>query len=177
MAGLGSNRPGRRSIKLRTDHYPSVDVRELARNFRLDTFVALEGGVQASLAWRPCYFGGSRVYFKCPRCRGLTCILYRYNCQSKCTDQYGCRKCLDMAYPVENEGKLERSVRRNHKAMKRRRYDPSRPHSKPLWMRWPTWKRLSEQFAIDAMAYFADHEKILMLVRRVNSRGIETRCN
>jgi hypothetical protein len=71
-----------------------------------------------------------------------------------------------MVHPVENEGKLERSVRRNHKAINRRNYDPTRPEGKPKWMRWPTWKRLSDQFVIDAMAYFEVHHSIMMRLKR-----------
>jgi hypothetical protein len=166
MERLGSDWAGPPSSKARTDHYPSIDVRQMAREFRLGLYVVLAGGMRVSLEWRTCHFGGARVYFICPRCGGRSCILYRFKIESKRADQYGCQKCLDMTHPVENEGKLERAVRRNHKAINRHYYDPSRPKGKPIWMRWLTWRRLSEQFALDVMCYFDHHEKILMLARR-----------
>ena len=161
----------RTSPRPRTVDYPSIDVRQMARELRLGTNIMLTGGALVRLEWRSCHFGGARVYFQCPRCEGRSCILYEFQSETKCVNQYGCRKCLDMVYPVENEGELQRSVRRNHKAMKRRCYDQSRPHGKPLWMRWPTWRRISDQFAVDAMAYFEDHEKIFLLLKRFNNRG------
>ncbi len=169
MAELLGGCSDRRSTRPRTVDYSSIDVRQMARELRLGTYVMLTGGVLVRLEWRSCHFGGTRVYFQCPRCEGRSCILYRFQIETKCADQYGCRNCLDMAYPVESEDKLERSVRRNHKAIKRRCYDSSRPEGKPLWMRWPTWKRLSDQFAVDAMAYFEDHEKIFMSLRRLDN--------
>jgi hypothetical protein len=70
-----------------------------------------------------------------------------------------------MVHPVENEGKLERSVRRNHKAVNRRIYDPAQPGGKPLWMRWPTWRRLCDRFAVAVASYFEYNEKIMMMTR------------
>lgn len=163
---MGHRRSVGRSSKLRTVDFPYADVRQIARSSSLDTYVILEGGVSASLEWRSCHFGGTRVYFKCPRCGGRACILYRFCVSSNGVDQYGCQSCLDMVHPVENEGKLERACRRNHKAISGRIYDPTRPQGKPLWMRWPTWKRLSDQFKGDVMTYIENHEKILVGLRR-----------
>lgn len=64
---------------------------------------------------------------------------------------------------------MQRSARRNNKAMKRRCYDPSQPQGKPLWMRWPTWRRLSDEFALDVIAYFQAHDKVFVLLRRLDN--------
>jgi hypothetical protein len=133
--------------------------------------------VLVRLEWKPCHFGGIRAYFRCPRCEGRSCILYRFQIETKCADQYGCRKCLDMAYPVENEGELERSVRRNHKALKRRCDDPSRPRGKPLWMRWSTWERLSDKFAVDVRTYFENREQISMILRRLDNTKFHAKAH
>ncbi len=167
MGGLGSGWFEQRSTELRTDEYPAIDVRQLSREFRLENDVLLDSGVVARLEWRPCHFGGYRPYFQCPRCKGRCCILYKYQAEHRGAN-YGCQKCLNMVHPVENEDKLQRSVRRNHKALKRRCYDSSRPEGKPLWMRWPTWKRISDQFAVEAITYFENHEKIFMMLRRLD---------
>lgn len=164
MAGIGSGWFERRSTKMRTDDYPSIDVRHVGCNPRLDGYVVLAGGSLAELEWRPCHFGGYRPYFKCPRCQGRCCILYRCRVDGKSAGSYGCQKCLGMVHPVENEGKLERAVRRNNKAFKRQGYDPTQPEGKPLWMRWPTWRRLSEEVAESVKARFECQEKISMLL-------------
>lgn len=74
-----------------------------------------------------------------------------------------------MVHAVENEGTLERMVRRNNKAFIRQRYDPVQPRGKPLWMRWPTWRRLSDQVADSFMARFEYHDKTIMLLRYLDS--------
>lgn len=164
MAGVGSGWFERRSSRMRTDDYPSIDVRHLRCNSRLDKYVVLTGSTLAVLEWRPCHFGGYRPYFQCPRCQGRCCILYRFRGEGKGYGSYGCQKCLGMVHPVENEGGLERMVRRNNKAFVRQRYDPAQPQGKPLWMRWPTWSRLSEEVAKSAIARFEYHDKMLELL-------------
>lgn len=165
MAGVGSGWFERRSSRMRTDEYPSIDVRHMALNTCLNSYVMLPGGAKTELEWRPCHFGGYRPYFQCPRCAGRCCILYKYRLEGKGVDNYGCQKCLCMVHPVENEGKLERAMRRSNKAYSRQRHNTSQPEGKPLWMRWPTWRRLSEGIATTVMARFEYHKKIIMLLQ------------
>jgi hypothetical protein len=75
---------------------------------------------------------------------------------------------LDLVHPVENEDKLQRAVRRNHKAINRRPYDLTRPNGKPLWMRWHTWKRLSEEFVAAAMVQFEQHHQAIVLLKQLD---------
>jgi len=164
MGGIGSGWHELRSIRSKTDDYPSVDVRVLAREYRLDEGFILAGGVSVDLEWRPCNFGGKRVYFECPRCAGLCCILYRYE-----PKDYACKKCLNLVHPVENEGKLGRTYRRYYKAVDRQNYDSSRPGGKPIWMRWSTWRRLSERFTKTAMERLECDEKMCMLLRQLDN--------
>ena len=168
MAGVGSGWFERRSTKMRTDEYQSIDVRKLECKFGLHEYVVLAGGALAVLEWNPCHFGGYRPYFQCPRCTGRCCILYRLRTDAGSADIYGCQKCLGMVHAVENEGKLERAVRRNNKTFARQRYDSTRPDGKPLWIRWPTWKRLTDQVAESLMARFEYHEKIIKLLRHLD---------
>lgn len=169
MAGVGSGWFERRSTRMRTDDFTFIDVRKLACNFRLDAYVVLAGGALAVLEWRPCHFGGHRPYFQCPRCYGRCCILYRIRNEDKGNVNYGCQKCLGMVHPVENEGKLERAMRRSNKAFNRQSYDVTRPQGKPLWMRWRTWRRLSDHATESARARFKYYEKLTGLLEHFDN--------
>ena len=163
MGGIGSGWYERYSNRSTTEDYPSVDVRVLAREYRLDEGFILASGISVDLEWRPCNFGGKRVFFECPHCAGICCILYRYEPKG-----YACKKCLNLIYPVENEGKLGRIYRRYYKAVDRQNYDSSRPGGKPLWMRWPTWRRLSDQVTKAAMERLKCDEKLSELIKQID---------
>lgn len=165
MAGIGSGWFERRSTRPRTDEYHSINLRSISREYRLGRDVVLPGGALVALEWRPCHFGGYRPYFQCPRCNGRCCILYRFRAEEKRANSYGCQKCLCMVHPVENEGKLERAMRRSNKVFNRQTFDGMRPEGKPLWMRWPTWRRLCEQAEKNALVRFEYHERLIMLLR------------
>lgn len=170
MAGVGSGWFDRRSTKLRTDEYPAIDVRRVSLESSLVDEILLAGGVLARVEWKSCHFGGYRPYFRCPRCSGRCCLLYRFRIQENGAALYGCQKCLGMVHPVENEGRLERAVRRNNKVLNRQGYDATRPEGKPLWMRWPTWWRLSNEVAATVLARLEYHEKIVMLLKHLDEK-------
>lgn len=170
MAGVGNGWFERRSTKMRTDEYPFIDVRKLEFKSGLDGYVVFAGNALAELEWSSCHFGGHRPYFQCPRCRRRCCILYRYQTEGKSGDSYGCQKCLGMVHPVENEGKLERAMRRSNKVLKRQRYDTTRLKGKPLWMRWPTWKRLSDEVKAAVIVRMEYHEKIVRLLGHLDQK-------
>jgi len=161
----------RRGGKAFTDDFVSIDVRKLAREYRLrpkNEACILAGNVTADLEWRSFHLGGYRVYFRCPRCLGRCCVLYRHPAGKKPSDRYGCKKCLNLAHPIENEGEHERAFRRFKRAYERRgSEDPSQPEGKPLWMRWPTWKRLNDQFAATVMGRLEYDEKMTERLRRL----------
>ncbi|SEO85183.1 hypothetical protein SAMN05216316_1268 [Nitrosovibrio sp. Nv6] len=161
----------RRGDKAFTDDFFSVDVRKLAREYCLrpnsEAFI-LAGSVTVDLEWRQCHLGGYRVYFCCPRCLGRCCILYRFPKGEMPSDQYGCKKCLNLAHPVENEGESERAFRRFKRAYERRgSEDSSQPEGKPLWMRWPTWRRLTDQFLATIEGRLEYDEKMTERLRRL----------
>ena len=74
-----------------------------------------------------------------------------------------------MVHPVENEGKLGRAMRRSNKAFNRQSYDATRPKGKPLWMRWPTWRRLSDKVAETVIARFEYHAQIVVLLAHLDN--------
>jgi hypothetical protein len=78
-----------------------------------------------------------------------------------------------MVHPVENEGTLERARRRSDKALNRQGYDPNRSEGKPLWMRWSTWRRLSEEVAATGMARIDYHDNLVMLIRHLDEKQLE----
>src|SRR5215831_7329382 len=45
----------------------------------------------------PCHFGGSRPWFRCPRCWALRAVIYGVASDGK----FGCRRCMRLAYATE----------------------------------------------------------------------------
>ncbi len=83
----------------------------------------------------PCQFGGSRVWFACPRCHRRVAILYLWGYPA-------CRTCCRMAYPSQSEDAIDRSWRRTRKIEER--LGGEWPARKPKWMRQTTYDRLWE---------------------------------
>ena len=69
------------------------------------------------LDWTPCHFGGYRPWFLCPRCGRRAAILYA-------GQYFYCRVCRDLAYPSENEGRLDRLYRQANKIRRRLNCEP-----------------------------------------------------
>lgn len=134
MGGYGSGRWGRRlGARLLTTQCLSVDVRLLAREGALvpgATFtleyrqgralrgtvtpgMVTMGSVRIRLAWTPCRFGGHRPWWLCPRCGRRCAILYA------AFGTLACRICLNLAYPTERMGPMERADARALAARRR----------------------------------------------------------
>lgn len=60
----------------------------------------------------PCHFGGSRSWFRCPRCSRRCAVLYGL---SRRDGYFGCRRCLRLAYASEAESQLDRLWRKQRK--------------------------------------------------------------
>ena len=82
---------------------------------------------------KPCHYGGSRLFFVCPRC-GATVMTVSI------TGGVGCRHCLKLAYRSEN---ADRVGRLKLKADKAERKAPWGILEKPKGMHWKTFSRLS----------------------------------
>lgn len=132
MGGIGS---GRRSRRATTSDYDRVDVRHWqregwlvpAQSFIWQSWVVTVGpsdrdaasdrvsfrprnhGAEHSirLEWTPCNYGGSRVWFLCPRegCGRRVAILYEGR-------QLGCRNCLALVYCSQREPAKYRPLNR-----------------------------------------------------------------
>lgn len=87
------------------------------------------------LARTPCHFGGSRVWFRCPKCRRRVAILYGGK-------HFLCRHCHKLPYRSQGENRLDRTMRRaNHYFDRIRSDDHGMLLEKPKGMRWKTYWR------------------------------------
>ena len=94
--------------------------------------------------WTPCYFGGRRLWFLCPKCGRRVAILYGGK-------NFYCRICRNIAYPSENEAKPNRLLRKANKIKKRLKCEPgvqSKIIFKPKGMHQKTFDRLRRQVEI-----------------------------
>lgn len=71
------------------------------------------GVIEVALARTRCGFGGWRQWFVCPLCQARVAIVYLD------VPRCGCRGCLDLRYPSQSEGWIERSWRREDVIRKR----------------------------------------------------------
>ena len=94
-----------------------------------------------NLEWTPCHYGGQRAWFRCP---GLGCgrrvaVLY-------CRGIFLCRQCHNLSYQSQHEQAGDRALARVQKIRVQLggHADLDYPFpSKPKWMLWRTYHRLS----------------------------------
>ncbi len=60
----------------------------------------------------PCHYGGTRTWFRCPKCGRRVAVLFAGR-------RFLCRHCYGIAYAVENADQLSRLLRRSSKLRKR----------------------------------------------------------
>lgn len=91
-----------------------------------------------SLERTPCNFGGSRVWFCCPRCGKRVATIYLFGWP-------GCRTCSRMAYPSQSEDSIARSWRRTRKIERRLAGEGQEwDYQRPKGMHEATFGRLKE---------------------------------
>ncbi|MBM3549440.1 MAG: hypothetical protein FJX54_21080 [Alphaproteobacteria bacterium] len=91
----------------------------------------------------PCRLGGSRPWFLCPArgCRRRVALLYGGAI-------FACRRCHQLAYASSREDAGDRASRRADRIRARLGWEPgilNEDGSKPKWMRWRTFDRLTQQ--------------------------------
>ena len=59
----------------------------------------------------PCRYGGSRPWFRCPRCQRRCAVLYGVANDGR----FGCRSCMRLGYSSEAESTLDRLHRKQRK--------------------------------------------------------------
>jgi hypothetical protein len=107
------------------------------------------------------YFGGRRLWFRCPRCDNRCRVLYG-------TWRIACLRCHRLRYLSQRETKENRATRQMLKIVRRLNPDDPEPCNdlpeKPLGMHWRTYDRLVERYE----RYNDQWE--LALVRRLSRR-------
>jgi len=107
------------------------------------------------------WFGGKRLWFRCPGCEGRCRVLYG-------TRRIACRRCHRLRYLSQRETKEDRATRAMLKIVRRLNPDDPEPCNslpeKPPHMHWRTYERLVER-------YEAHSEKWgLAIMRRLGRR-------
>jgi hypothetical protein len=89
------------------------------------------------------YFGGRRLWFRCPRCEGRCRVLYG-------TWRIACRRCHRLRDCSQRETKEDRATRAMLKIVRRLNPDDPVPCNdlpeKPKGMHWNTYDRLVERY-------------------------------
>lgn len=160
MGGYGSGRYQRLAVKnyRRVNQFHTVDIRQVRTAHRLtadkpariEFTYRLKGNpevvaVSAAVVWVP-YPYGLRPFFECPQCGRRCCLLYL-------AEQYACRQCLGLSYPVQFETKQNQGFRRAWRARLKLVQadgrsacgDPIPDSRKPKGMHWRTFNRLREK--------------------------------
>jgi hypothetical protein len=97
---------------------------------------------QVSLEWLPCYYGGSRAWFRCPAtgCGRRVAILYG-------GAVFACRRCHNLAYDSQSEGRHGRMLLKAQAIRQRLGGTPCVGDDfpdKPKGMHWRTYYRLRQ---------------------------------
>jgi len=90
------------------------------------------------IAWTPCFFGGQRPWFICPRCGRMVRMLYG-------GELFLCRHCQRLAYEVQRESFTARMRRRADKVRDRLGWTYDDEGEKPKGMHWSTFDRLAQE--------------------------------
>lgn len=101
----------------------------------------------------PCYLGGQRYWFTCPRCSKRVAVLYapgRY---------FACRTCGGLGYATQKEGSGDRASSRADKLRRRLGWAPgilNGDGGKPKGMHWKTYQRVKSHH--DALVQVSLHD-------------------
>lgn len=126
-----------------------------------------ELGYDVGIDRTPCHFGGSRSWFRCPRCSRRCAVLYGL---SRRDGYFGCRCCLRLAYASEAESQLDRLWRKQRKLEARLNWLGGEVPDRPKGMRQRTFERIVGQ--IDAIEEAKDGYFLARLVPLCRSLGM-----
>jgi hypothetical protein len=117
------------------------------------------------LARTPCTYGGTRVWFLCPRCARRVAILYMTH------HLFACRHCGRLTYVSQRENAADRAARRADAIRKRLGWPLGIANpfgGKPKGMHWRTYQRLTnELFEWQRVAFEGYSEQMGQIERRL----------
>ena len=124
----------------------SISLQALAGALRLHFKVRADGedwqdvAQVVGLEHTPCHYGGSRPWFRCPRCGRRVAKLFG-------GVLFLCRKCHGLAYRSQAETYSDRCFRRANKLRERLGGEPGVDQymPKPKWMRWATFEGITHE--------------------------------
>ena len=123
-------------IEIRVDCLDS-----LMLSYRMkSTGVVVEQNVQMQTS--PCYLGGQRRWFSCPRCCRRVAVLYAPG------RHFACRQCCGLGYATQKEGAGDRASTKADKLRKRMGWEAgilNGDGGKPKGMHWKTYQRLKSE--------------------------------
>jgi hypothetical protein len=95
------------------------------------------------IARTPCRYGGSRPWFRCPRCQCRRAVLYG----TASDGRFGCRNCMRLGYASEAEDALGRTWRRQRRLAARlgAEDDTDMHPPRPKGMHQRTYERVLNQ--------------------------------
>ena len=109
-----------------------------------------------------CHFGGTRLWFNCPRCIRRVAIVYLASVP-------GCRRCLRLKYQSQSNDFLDRSWGRTQRILKKLGRDIDEFPKRPKGMRGSTYEHLydawcrEEEFRSAALETFmAEHHNLFL---------------
>ncbi len=91
------------------------------------------------LDWTPCYFGGTRIWLRCPSCNARVAIIYSAG------KYFACRKCYNLTYESCNTCDLQKVFDKANKLKEqlggKAGYDYP-VSNKPKGMHWKTYNKI-----------------------------------
>jgi len=129
------------SIQVRAEFNNSVTLMYSHRSYGDEEWTREEYPV--SLEWTPCFFGGRRAWFLCPRpgCGRRVATLWGGT-------KFYCRQCWNLAYQSQNETAWDRALTKAQAIRVKLGGHPGCAYDfpeKPKGMHWRTYYRLKDQ--------------------------------
>jgi len=107
----------------------------------------------------PCNYGGTRPWFRCPRCQRQCAVIYGVASDGR----FGCRHCMRLAYSSEAEDHMDRLWRKQRKLETKL----IEGEIKPKGMHWRTFEQLQNR--IDEVE---ERKDLLFTIRAAGMLGI-----
>ena len=145
-----------------------TDTDKMVLNYRHQRAASewLDMEYQVWLDWKPCNYGGRRVWFLCPtsECGRRVAKLFLGR-----SGRFTCRHCNQLAYSSQRETVADRALRLTRNIRKELGWEPSfMDHNvpKPKGMHWKTYRRLRAKHDLLVKAYLDGAAKRLGLLNR-----------